>query len=303
MDSKKHYSAAILAFTIWGFFSIAVRAVSSYSAGEILYFRILFSFILTVIVIALFRKRALVRDWNNLKAMTPSQRRTLIVLVLGGGVLLTANWLTYIYIINNINIKTASFTYLICPVITAVLGYVLLQEKITLLQWISVGMCAVSCLLIGMNSTLEVGYSLFTAATYALYLITQRKVQGMDRMVLLGVQVLFSILVLTMFFSTLVSTVPVDLYFYSVLVFIAIVFTILPLFLNLYALNRINSATIGILMYINPLLNFLVAVTFFKESINQIQLAGYLVIMVALVLFNIPNFGKIKNAYQASRSR
>ena len=303
MDSKKHYAAAILAFTIWGFFSIALRAVSSYSAGEILYFRILFSFFLTVIVVALFRKKALAHDWNSLKTMTLPQRRLFILLILGGGILLTANWLTYIYIINNINIKTASFTYLICPVITAVLGYVLLQEKITLLQWISVGMCAVSCLLIGMNSALEIGYSLFTAVSYALYLITQRKVQGMDRMVLLGVQVLFSILVLTVFYSTLVSTIPVDLHFYYVLIFIAIVFTILPLFLNLYALNRINSATIGILMYINPLLNFLLAVTIFKESINQIQLAGYLVILVALVLFNVPNFDKIKNAYQASRSR
>jgi chloramphenicol-sensitive protein RarD len=144
---------------------------------------------------------------------------------------------------------------------------------------------------------------LFTAASYALYLITQRKVQGMDRMVVLGVQVLFSILVLSMFYSSLVPALPTDLHFYSVLMFIAVVFTIFPLFLNLYALNRINSATIGILMYINPLLNFLLAMTVFKESINPIQMAGYGVIMVALVLFNIPNFGKIKNAYQASRPR
>ncbi len=303
MDTKKHYAAAILAFTIWGFFSIALRAVRDYSPGEILYFRILFSFILTAAIVTLFRRQALMEDWNKLVAMTSSQRWLMVALILGGGVLLTVNWLTYIYIINTINIKTASFTYLICPVLTAVLGYILLREKITLVQWIAVGMCALSCLLIGMNSALEIGYSLFTALTYALYLITQRKVQGMDRMVLLGVQVLFSIAILSMFYPLLVTGTVRGFHFYSTLIFIAVVFTILPLFLNLFALNRINSATIGILMYINPLLNFLLAITVFKESINQIQLIGYLVILVALILFNTQNFTKIKNAYQASRLR
>jgi chloramphenicol-sensitive protein RarD len=61
---------------------------------------------------------------------------------------------------------------------------------------------------------------------------------------------------------------------------------VLPLFLNLYALNKINSATIGILMYINPLFNFTIALVVFHESIAAIQLVGYAVILIALVLFN-----------------
>jgi chloramphenicol-sensitive protein RarD len=69
---------------------------------------------------------------------------------------------------------------------------------------------------------------------------------------------------------------------------IAVVFTVLPLFLNLFALNRINSATIGILMYINPLINFSVAFIVFGETVNAIQLAGYFLIIVALVIFNFP---------------
>ena len=73
-------------------------------------------------------------------------------------------------------------------------------------------------------------------------------------------------------------------------------FTVLPLFLNLFALNRISAATVGILMYINPLLNFSIAFIMFKETINPLQLFGYLIIAVALVIFNFSNLKKVQLA-------
>lgn len=303
METKKYYASALTAFTIWGFFSIALRAVRDYEAGEILYFRILFSFVLISALVLLLKRQDTKRDWVFLKSMTPKQRRTSILLILAGGVLLTVNWLAFIYIVNHINVKTAAFSYLICPVLTAVLGYLLLHEKMVMVQWVAVALCSLSCLLIGFNSTLELGYSIFTALSYALYLISQRKLQGFDRLVVLAVQIAFSLLLLTVFFFQLVHVVPSDLSFYMILFMIAIVFTIVPLFLNLYALNKINSATIGILMYVNPLLNFMVAIVIFKETVNRLQLMGYLVILIAVVIFNVPNFVKIKNAYRPSKQQ
>lgn len=303
METKKYYASALTAFTIWGFFSIALRAVRDYEAGEILYFRILFSFVLISALVLLLKRQDTKRDWVFLKSMTSKQRRTSILLILAGGVLLTVNWLAFIYIVNHINVKTAAFSYLICPVLTAVLGYLLLHEKMVMVQWVAVALCSLSCLLIGFNSTLELGYSIFTALSYALYLISQRKLQGFDRLVVLAVQIAFSLLLLTVFFFQLVHAVPSDLNFYMILFMIAIVFTIVPLFLNLYALNKINSATIGILMYVNPLLNFMVAIVIFKETVNRLQLMGYLVILIAVVIFNVPNFVKIKNAYRPSKQQ
>ncbi len=286
MSSQKHYAAAISAFVIWGFFSIPLRYLREYSAGEILYFRIVCSLIILIAVIAFFRRASWRRDFDMLQSLTQDRRRTVIALTLIGGLLLTVNWLTFIYIVNNINIKTASFSYLICPVITAVLGYVLISEKMTRLQWIAVALCAVSCVLIGLNSALELGYSFLTALTYALYLISQRRNQGFDRMIVLGFQVAFSLLILTASFSFLVDTVPTEPRFYWTILFIAAVFTVLPLFLNLFALNRINSATIGILMYINPIFNFAIAFLVFNETISPIQIVGYLIIFSALIVFN-----------------
>jgi chloramphenicol-sensitive protein RarD len=77
---------------------------------------------------------------------------------------------------------------------------------------------------------------------------------------------------------------------------IAMVFTVLPLFLNLFALNKINSTTIGILLYINPLLNFMLAFFIFDERADFLQIIGYGLIGIGLVVFNVPHFKRIQAA-------
>lgn len=286
MSNQKHYTAAISAFVIWGFFSIPLRALNQYSAGEILYFRILVSMLVLGAVLGLFRRDSVRASLEKFRSLEIGKRRSVVWLTLAGGALLTVNWLTFIYIVNNINIKTASFSYLICPVFTAVLGFLLIQERLSRVQWISVALCAISCILVGINSALELGYSFLTALTYALYLISQRKNQGFDRMLILGIQVSFSLVALTFIFPVLVDHVPSEGHFFLMIGVIAVLFTVVPLFLNLFALNKINSATIGILMYINPLINFSIALIVFKETISLMQLVGYLIILIALILFN-----------------
>lgn len=294
MNNKQNYIAGITAFVIWGFFSIPLRALQQYSPGEILFFRILFSLVILLVVSATFKRGSLKEDWQLYQSLTRQDKRRTVFLTLSGGVLLTVNWLVFIYIVNHINIKTASFSYLICPVITAILGFVLIKERLTTLQWIAVGLCTLSCLLIGLNSAFELGYSVLTAFTYALYLVSQRRNQGFDRIVILTIQVAFSFLILILFFNVLVDQVPAEGNFYWVIILIAALFTVLPLFLNLFALNKINAATVGILMYINPILNFSVAFIIFKETINLLQLSGYLIIAIALVIFNYAALKKLQ---------
>ncbi|HCW08585.1 MAG TPA: hypothetical protein DGG95_14595 [Cytophagales bacterium] len=112
-------------------------------------------------------------------------------------------------------------------------------------------------------------------------------------MIVLAVQFLFSFVLLNLFFNQLMTEPKFDLRFYTIVFAIAIAFTVFPLFLNLYALNRINAATIGILMYINPLMNFAIAFLIIHESANTIQVIGYGIIGVALVIFNYPILARI----------
>ena len=286
MDSRKHYLAAITAFVLWGFFSIPLRAISSYPVGEILYFRIFFSALLLAILVFGFRRKQLRADWSFLLTFPTRERRKIITLTIAGGLLLIVNWLLFIYVVNSVNIKTASFSYMICPVITAILGFLLLQEQLSPLQWLAVALCAVSCVLIGISSVSELIYSFLTALVYALYMVSQRRNQGFDRLSVLGLQVLLAYIVLNFFYAYLIETLPSSGRFYLIMVMIAVVFTIVPLFLNLYALNRINAATIGILLYLNPIFNFTVAFVIFKEEVNIFQVVGYAIIVVAVILFN-----------------
>lgn len=294
MNNQKHYAAAITAFVVWGFFSIPIRELRPYSAGEILYFRIVCSVIILVSILLLFLKKQIKRDKDIFKSLEASQRKQVIALTLGGAALLIVNWLIFIYVVNAVNIKTASFSYFICPVLTAVLGNFLLKEKLTSLQWTAVILCIVSCLLLGLSSVKELGFSFAVALTYALYLISQRKNSGFNRLIILAIQMLFALSVLSFLFPVLVKAIPSQPYFYGMIVLIAGVFTVLPLFLNLFALNRINSATVGILMYINPMMNFAIAFLIYEETVTTLQIIGYGIVLAALILFNYPNLQKLR---------
>ena len=296
MNNPRHYLAAVTAFVIWGFFSLPLRAISDYSVGAILYFRIFFSCLVLAVIVFGFKRADIKKDLSAFKSLSRPQRNTSIILTIVGGALLIINWLSFIYIVNVVNVKTASFAYMICPVITAFLGYLLLNEKLTNIQWTAVALCAVSCVFMGISSGLELGYSFLTGFTYAIYLVSQRRNQGFDRMIILGIQVLFSFIVLSLFYNTLIEEIPTGIRFYGYTFLIAVVFTVLPLFLNLFALNRINSATIGILLYLNPIFNFSIAFIVFKESVNMIQIIGYSIIVVAVVLFNYPTFKRVRGS-------
>jgi chloramphenicol-sensitive protein RarD len=84
-------------------------------------------------------------------------------------------------------------------------------------------------------------------------------------------------------YSGVVPTAPM---FYVCLLCIVVFFTILPLFLNLYALKGLTSASVGILMYINPIINFSLAIFYFNEQVSNVQLVSYFLILVSILIFN-----------------
>jgi chloramphenicol-sensitive protein RarD len=294
MNKKKYYASAILAFVVWGFFPWLLKSLSGYGAGEILYFRILFSTIVLLAIVLVFRNSKLRSDLSVFKTVPSNEKVKVMLLWLAGGLLLTVNWLTFIYTVNEVNIRTASFSYLICPVLTAVLGYVILKEGMTAMQWGAVLLCAISCVIMGLNSVSELGYSFTTALTYGLYLVLQRLYKEYDRMTVLSVQIIFSFLLLNGFQLYEAGATHRDTHFFVLVTIIAACFTVLPLFLNLFALVKINSATVGILMYINPLINFTIAFVVFHEQVTVLQVTGYCMIALALVVFNYPNFRKLQ---------
>jgi chloramphenicol-sensitive protein RarD len=286
MKTYKYYSAAFTAFLIWGFFSLALKPLQDFPSLDILFYRVFLSSIVMLLINLLFRRKTVKENALLFSNLKPNDKKRILFLTLGGSFLLIINWFIFIFVVNHINVKAASLAYLICPILTTVFAFVILKEKLSKPQWIAVFISIFSCFLMSLNHFQDIFYSLIVAASYALYLVSQRKNSEIDKFITLTIQLVFTALVILPFYPSFSGVIPTTLTFYIYLVVIVIVFTIVPLFLNLYALKGINSSTVGIMMYINPIINFLIAVFYYNEEVTTIQLVSYFLILISILVFN-----------------
>jgi chloramphenicol-sensitive protein RarD len=271
---------------MWGFFSIPLRNIKSYPAEQILYYRILTSLVITWVTILIFRKKAIKADFGYIHAQTAAKKRELLILMLVAGVLITGNWFTFIYAVNNISLKSAAFAYMVCPLITALGGFMLLKENLTKIKLLALSIALISIIILASGSLKEVLWSVFIAALYAFYLIIQRVIKQIDKFNMLAFQLLISVLLMMPLYISQFNGLPSAVYFWENILFISIVFTIIPLFLSMYALVGLPSSTMGIIIYINPVVSFAVAFTYFNEQVDAQQLVAYLLLIIAVVIFN-----------------
>jgi chloramphenicol-sensitive protein RarD len=286
MKFSKYYLAAFISFVIWGFFSLALKPLHDYASLDILFYRVFLCAVIMA-VISLFVRRSVLKDNIRIfREMPAKQQKRVSLLTLSGGGLLTANWFFFIYVMNHISVKAASFAYLVCPIMTTVIAFFVLNEKLSKWQWAAVMLSVLSCILLSFNSLADIAYSLIVAASYAFYLVSQKKNVGLDKFLVLTVQILFSALLLLPFYPVYSEALPTEFSFYALIFLIAVLFTIVPLYMNLYALQGVSSSTIGILLYINPLMNFVTALLYFHEPINSVQITAYSLILLSIVIFN-----------------
>jgi chloramphenicol-sensitive protein RarD len=286
MKNTSHYLAAISAFTIWGFFSLVLRPLATYASVDILFYRVFFSATLMLLVGVLLRRKVWTANRRLFGSLSAAQKKGLLFQLFGGGAFLSGNWFFFIYVTNQVSIKASAFAYLVCPVLTTVLAWFILKEHLTRGQWVAVLLSATGCGILAFHHLADLLYSLVIAISYALYLVSQRKDYGADRFLLLTGQILFSALLLLPFYPAYHGPIPRESLFYILISVIAVLLTIFPLWLNLYALKGLKSSTVGILLYINPLLGFILALTVFGEKVDALQLTAYGVIVVAVALFN-----------------
>ncbi len=89
------------------------------------------------------------------------------------------------------------------------------------------------------------------------------------------------------FYTLFAGPLPFEFKFYVYIEIIAVVYTIVPLFLNLYALSGISSATVGTLLNINPIIVFILSVMVYHEPLGMIQIVAYSLIFIAVIVFNV----------------
>lgn len=285
-NKSKYLFSGVLAAVIWGFFAIPLRNLKSYPSEQILYYRIFTSLAVIWLAIFLFRRKEFYKDLSYFKSRSAKEKKIILIQIIGATVLLVLNWYTFIYAINNVSIKSGAFAYMVCPLITAFGGFIILKEHLYRIQILALLLATASILMLATGSLIEVVWSVIIAALYAFYLIIQRKMQGLDKLNVLAFQITIAVILMLPFFIYQHTGLPTEMSFWLNVLLIAVLFTVVPLFLSLFALIGIPSSTLGIIIYINPIIAFTVAIVYFNEKIDAHQLMAYLLLLFAVFLFN-----------------
>ncbi|OKS89317.1 EamA family transporter [Mucilaginibacter polytrichastri] len=289
--------AAIGAAFIWGFLTIPLKRLHhiGYASQQILYYRVLTSLVIIWIYNLVFRYKIISHDVRVLKAMPPKQRTKVLWLLFGTGVFITGNWFSYIYVVNHISVKVAAFAYFICPLLTAGGGFLILKEQLSKVKIAGIVIAILSVIILSTASFTQMLMSFTVAIFYAAYLVIQRVLTQFDKINMLALQLLISVIILMPFYIYEFNGLPQSAEFWGNITIIAVLFTLVPLLLSLYALTGLPSSTLGITIYINPIVTFVVAFVYFHEAFDQSQLLGYLLLLASVIVFN---WGMIGNLFK-----
>lgn len=280
IEARRGLTTGIALYLMWGFFPLYFRLLERSGAFEIIAHRVVWSFAFCAILLTI------EKGWHRLAALA-HDRRSLWGLVLAGHLVLI-NWTLYVWSVNAGHTLDAAMGYFINPLVSALLGVLVLRERLSPAQWMAfgIGIVAVVVLMVGHSSTPLI--SLGLAMSFGLYGLV-KKVLGV------AVKPAVGLIVETL------ATTPLALVYigwgvargkstftgsYSLLLVSAGILTAVPLLMFAFAASRISLTTLGILQYISPLLQFLVGLFLFGEQMPWQRWAGFSLVWVAVVMFS-----------------
>jgi len=282
------YVYAVSAYLLWGLFPIYWRLLLPSTAAEILAHRIVWS------AVFVFGLIAVLRSWRTLGTLL--RPRTLLRISLAA-VLIAINWGMYIYGVNAERVVETSLGYFINPLVTVLLGVLVLRERLRVAQWVAIGFGAVA---VGVL-TVDYGHiplvALALAATFGLYGLVKKRLQVPAAHGLAlesGLLVLPAAGYLAVLALTGQSTFGAVSGVHTALLLGSGVVTAVPLLLFAGAANRIPLTAIGLIQYLAPTLQFAVGVLIFHEPMPPARLLGFGLVWLALAIFTADGIHRMR---------
>jgi chloramphenicol-sensitive protein RarD len=272
--------SAALAFFLWGLFPLYFHALQAVPPLQILAHRMLWSLLFLLIVLAIRRQ------WAWLAIVR--QPRVLASFI-ASAFLLSANWLVYIWSVNNGHVIEASLGYFITPLVNIMFGFVLLKERLRPGQWGAVGIAALGVAWLTWQTGTVPWIALALAASFGAYgLMRKTAALGALEGLTLETMVLFPLAAayvawLSWHGQNAFITTPSDST--RLLLIAAGPLTAIPLLLFAAGARKIPLSVLGLLQYLAPTLQFLLGVWVFHEAFSRERLVGFAVIWAALVLY------------------
>ncbi|MGP9725072.1 EamA family transporter RarD [Corynebacterium sp. AOP40-9SA-29] len=270
----------VLAYLMWGFFPAFFPLLRPAVPMEILAHRFVWTLAFVVVVMACTTGFRWVRQISA----------GLWLRITAAAVLIAGNWGLYIYAVNNDHVADAALGYFINPLVSVLLGVVVLREKLRPLQWVSVGIAAVAVVILTVALGSPPVVSLGLALSFAGYGLLKKRVpltplQSLtaETAVLAPVGVLFLVWLQSQGENTMVQ--GGHGVGHVLLLITAGAITALPLLCFARAAHELSLTSLGMLQYLTPVMQMLWAVLVVGEYIEPARWVGFAVIWVALLVF------------------
>ena len=271
-------------YVLWGMFPLYLHQLAAANSLEIIGHRILWTLATCLIAVALMRR------WGRLRAAltTPRLLRSLVV----SGIIVTLNWLIYVYGVNSGRTADAALGYFINPLVTVALAALFLGERLRRIQLAALGLASLGVLVLVVAQGTLPWVSLGLAGTFGLYgLAKKRSGAHVDALTGLTVESLAVAPLAVAYLGCLAAqgqTVfqgPQGSPGIGLLLLTAGPVTAVPLLLFAAGARRVALTTIGMVQYLGPILQFLLAWLVFHEEITTARWAAMVLVWAAVAVF------------------
>jgi chloramphenicol-sensitive protein RarD len=283
--NKKGILYAIIAYLMWGLFPLYWKQLETIPALQLIGHRIGWSFILLLLVILV------TQQWQAFRKVAFEPKILRIYLL--AAVLISINWFTYVWAVNNGFVVETSLGYYINPLFTVLLGVIVFREHLRPIQWLPIGLAALGVLYLTFTYGSLPWIALTLAISFGLYGLI-KKTAPLNSLYGLTLEtgLLFLPAIAFLLFSEFTGQgafLHSSLQDNWMMVGAGLVTTI-PLLFFASAAPRVPLTTIGILQYINPTMQFLLGVLLYKEPFTHDRLIGFSLVWLGLIFFWVEGF-------------
>ena len=290
-EVKKGVLAMVVACIVWGLSPLYYKLLVSVPPIELLSHRTIWSLVLFALVLFIQgRLRGALGVLGNRNIMA-----TLFIAAL----MIAFNWFVFIYSIQINRATESSLGYFIFPLVSVIFGVVLFREKLGRAQMLAVMLAAVAVLILTYGLGQAPWIALSVSVSFGIYGVIKKSL-SIPAIVTVTLEVLLlspiALMILYLHHASDSGGQFGQSLSVSLLLILSGPMTATPLILFSYATRRVALATVGILQYINPSLQFLCATVLFLEPLSLWHAIAFPLIWAALALYSWASFQTAKRS-------
>jgi len=271
-----------LAYAMWGVFPLFFHLLRMVPSTEVLLHRVVWSFLFVSITVLL-----LGRHQRILHSLS---QRLVVRALLISSILVSINWLVYIWSVAQGRVVESSLGYFLTPLVSVFLARVFLKEALSKGRQLAIALATIGILWLIYRMGFLPWISLVLAVSFGLYGLVRKQVK-LDTLSALTIETAFMLPLALIYWGYLLNSGASSFDFnhmeITTLLMVSGIVTATPLLFFASAAKKLSLSALGFMMYINPTLQFLIAIFVLQENFDHNQLIGFSFIWLALIVFSI----------------